>query len=348
LEKISNWENLLEIYFLLAKCYKNKGNNEKGIIYLEKSLDLNQHKEVIYFELGMMYPYSKKCIDYMDKALSYNKKFALAFLEKGKVLRYFGQFKKAIKNLEMYMELSEDYLNSKVLLEIAMSYYNTGDTNNIYLARWIDRFINFDLDKPISDGEKIPVIDIGYEYTNILILIRNKDYIEVNMNNKNIIKTQYKIHSRSGIGLYISPINRWLAEFVMNKDCDELDLEASLPTLFKIYDNQDNYIKNKNELLLEDVLHLNHKWDKFEEYIVNDKNITVTIIKMLNSLNAIIQIGNYIIDEWIPSTSEGFHGFRSKLQSELMFNEAAIVLRSPEEICQITFRKNRIQIIDKM
>lgn len=348
LEKISNWEDLFEIYFLLAKCYKNKGDTEKSIIYFKKCLDLNQYKEVIYFEWGMMYPYSKKCMEYMDKALNCNKKFALALLEKGKILRYFGQFKKAIKNLEMYMELSEDYLNSKVLLEIAMSYYNSGETNNIYLSRWIDRFINFDLDKSINDGETIPIIDIGYEYTNILSLTKNKDYIEVKINNKNILNVQYNVHSKSGIGLYISPINRWMAEFVSDDDCDELDQNASLPTLFKIYDNQNDYAETKNKLLLENVLHLNHKWKQYEEYIVNDNDIKVTIIKMVSSLNAIIQIGSFIIDEWIPKTSGGFHSFRSKLQSELMFNEVAVVLIAPEETCQITFGKDRIQIIDKM
>lgn len=348
LEKVCNWENLFEIYFLLAKCYKNKGDSEKSILYLEKCFNLNQYREIIYFELGMMYPYSKKCIEYMDKALNVNNRFYWALLEKGKIFRYFGQFKKAIKNLERYMELSKDYLNSNVLLEIAMSYYNSGDKNNIYLSRWIDRFINFELGKSITDGEIIPIIDMGYEYSNIIVITRNKDYIEVNINNKNIIKVQYKIRSKSGIGLYISPTNRWLTEFCSDEERDEFDLKASLPTLFKIYDNHDDYTESKNRLLLENVLHLNHKWDGYEEYIVNDNDIKVTIIKMVNSLSAIIQIGNFIIDEWIPNPSEGFHGFRSKLQSELMFNEAAIILRTSEEVCQITFNKDRIQLIYKM
>lgn len=346
LKQISNWENLFEIYFRLAKCYKRKGDKEKSIIYLKKCLNFKQYKEVIYFELGMMYPSSKKCIEYMDKALKCNEKFTLALLEKGKTLRYFGQFKKAIDSLEMYLELSEDRLNSKVLLEIAMSYYNSGETKNIYLSRWIDRFINFDLDKSINDGETKLLIDIGYEYSNILALTKNKDYIELNINSENIFKVQHNVRSKSAIGLYVSPTNRWMIKSV--NDDDELDMKASLPALFKIYDDQKQYAKTKNTLLLENSLRLNHSWNGYEEYLVNDNDVKVTIIKKVSSLNAIVQIGNFIIDEWIPKTEKGFHNFRSKLQSELMFNEVAVVLIAPEEICQITFHKDRIQIIDKM
>lgn len=348
LNKIVGYEDPFEVYFLLAKCYKEKGKKEECILYLEKCLKLNEHKELIYFELGILYPYSKKCIEYMDKALNCNKKFALAFLEKGKVLRYFGEFQKAIKSLETYLELSRDYTNSSVLREIALSYYNNGNANNIYLNRWVDRFINFDFNKPISDGEKIAIVDIGYKYTNLLVLTKNKDCIEININKQKIAKVEYKIRSKSGIGLYISPINRWLAEFGSEEESSELDLKASMPTLFKMYDNKNDFHKTKNQLLSENVLHLNHEWEGFEEYIAEDEYISVEVIKMMNSLNAIINIGNYIIDEWIPEASEGFHSFRSKLQEEVMFNEAAIVLIAPEEICQITFCKNKIKIIDKM
>ncbi|WP_252236334.1 hypothetical protein [Clostridium sp. CH2] len=350
LNEIENDENSFEKNFLLAQCYKNKGEKEKSKLYYESCLKLNQYKELVYFELGMMNEYSEECIDYMNKALNVNNKFYFALLEKGRNLRYFGKFKKAIKCFEKYMDMSKDYVNSDVLLEMTMSYYNSGEKNNTFMSRWVDRFINFDVHEPIDDGKTIPVIDIGYEYSNIILLVVNKDYIEVKINNENIMKVQYKIHSISAIGLYVSPTNKMFAKIssVDEEDEEEVDLEASLPTLFKIYDSEEEYLKSKNEILLQNVLHLNHKWDGYEEYIVHNKDIEVNITKFINSLNASIQIGDYVIDENIPNISEGFHGFRSKLQGNLMFDEAAIVLTSQKEICQITFNKNRIKIFDKM
>ena len=109
----------------------------------------------------------------------------------------------------------------------------------------------------------------------------------------------------------------------------------------------EEYRKTKEILISEKVLHLNHKFDAYEEYHVSSENVRIRIVKKLNSLNASIRIGSYVMDEWLPETKEGFHAFRSKIQEGPQCDEAAVILIGPEEHCQITFHVNRIELTDK-
>ncbi|MCH5251282.1 MAG: hypothetical protein J1E98_15200 [Lachnospiraceae bacterium] len=350
IEKLTKANEIQETYecnLLLLKCYEFMENREERIRILQKLESFPNNKDITYYELGSFYMYSKDSIEYFSKSIQWNGKLAEAYLEKGKVERYYGEWEKAIDDLEIYLEISGDYTNAQVLLELAMSYYNKGDINNVYLSRYIDNILNSSIGVNLENAGVLPFIDIGDNYTNIMLLMKRDDDIFVNINGNDIMKTSFKNRGRSGIGLYLPPTNVFLLKYGSDKSEEEIAKEASLPALFKIYDNNEEYEAVKQDILSENVLHINHKSESYEEYVVEKEDIHIDIINRLKGLNATIKIGNYIIDEWFMQTGEGLQAFRSKLSQETMFNEAVVVLIGPKQECQLTFKKDQINIIDK-
>ncbi|MDR7812347.1 tetratricopeptide repeat protein [Lacrimispora sp.] len=331
-------------YYLMLKCYEAKNNEEEQRNILEKLLEFPNKKEITYYELGRFYMYLPKSLEFFSEAIKNNREFSEAHLEKGKVERYYGNWDRAIEDLESYLEISADYRNSQVLLELAMAYYNRGKMENVYLSRWIDNIIITNSDIFLEDGKSTLVMDIGYNYSNIMCLSRKGEYIIVNINEVDIMKVPYKNRAMSGIGLYPSQVNEFLLRYGSNISEEEIKDKASLPALYRIFSNNEEYEGVKQKLLSENVLHMNHITKEYEEYVIENDNISVDIVKRLNSLNAIIRIGNYIIDEWFSATDERFHAFQSKLSQGTMFDEAVVMLVGPEQECQLTFKRERINI----
>lgn len=345
--KANELQETYENYFLILKCYESMDNNEGREGVLQKLLRFSYNKDITNYEWGCFTMYSKKSLEYFSEAIKNNREFAEAYLKRGIVERFYGEWGKAIADLETYIEIGGDYTNTDILLELAMAYYNNGDFNNIYISRWIDNMMNSSARISLENGKSALVVDIGYDYSNIMNLTRKGDYILVNINGIDIMKVSFKNRAKSGIGLYPSQVNEFLLLYGSDMSEEEIKEAASLPALYRIFDNDNEYEAVKRDLLSENVLHINHKEENYEEYIIEDENICVDIEKRIKSLNAIIKIGDYIIDEWFSVTAEGFHTFRSKLSQGTMFQEAVIILIGPKQECQLTFKKDRINIIDK-
>lgn len=83
------------------------------------------------------------------------------------------------------------------------------------------------------------------------------------------------------------------------------------------------------------------------EYIIDDKDIEVKLIKKKNSLDGIVNVGGYIVDIYIPNVGEGYQEFMRKYDSKSAYDEAVLLLVSPVEVTQITFMKNNICKIER-
>ena len=345
-QKLNNLQPAFTSHIMLARCYQWSGNSDLAEKTFYECLEYQRLENLIYFEIGRMKPYSKQCISLMNKAIQYDNQFAEAYLYKGIALRYLGKYEQAIRSLEQYQELSGDHKNEQVLLELAMAFYNNRESDNLYLNRWLECFLENHPELNLDDGEALPVIDIGYDYTNIMFLVRRGESIEISVNGQDLVKIQFTTKAKSGIGLYLPPANLTMLSFFSDNE-EEVIRKGSIPALYRIYDTMEEYRKTKEILISEKVLHLNHKFDAYEEYHVSSENVRIRIVKKLNSLNASIRIGSYVMDEWLPETKEGFHAFRSKIQEGPQCDEAAVILIGPEEHCQITFHVNRIELTDK-
>lgn len=331
-------------YYLLLRCYEIKANRDEERKILEKLEEYPENKDLTYYEWGCFYMYSRKSINLFSEAIKYNREFSEAYLERGKVERYYGNWERAIADLEHYLEKSSDHENVQVLMELAMAYYNKGEHENIYFTRWIDRLLTTNPDIALIDGKSIFVCDIGFDYSNQMYLTKNGDYIDVSVNQVKVMKIPCKSRALSGIGVYPSQVNEFLLRCGSDMSEEEIKEKASLPALYRIFQSNDEYECVKNNLLLENVLHLNHLSDEYEEYIIDNEDISVDIIKRLKSINAVIKIGNYIIDEWIPEASEAAQAFLTKLSQETMCDEAVIMLVGPKQKCQLTFNKKKIVV----
>lgn len=336
----------LEVNYKLFECYKVKGDVENAEKELMECVNKGIENEFVYFELGKLHSRTPKCLEFYEKALDYNSKFFEVYSEKGKYLRYMGDFEEAIICFEKYLDLSKDYTNTEILLETAMSYYNANkDGQLLYLSRWVDCMMNFDLIQNLNTKRNVGVIDIGFEYMNFILVSKSDEGIEIKVNDDALIKLS-NIRTQSGIGIMTSPVNYNFLKLVpdRNKDDKKIAEEATMPVLCKIAKDSDEYLVVKNEILSQKSLELNHDYEKYKEYIARDAK--VSIFKKLDGLDAIVQIGDYTADILVPETDYGFQEFRKKMQKGSMFNEAAFMLFGPNETIQITIKLDDIEIFD--
>lgn len=140
---------------------------------------------------------------------------------------------------------------------------------------------------------------------------------------------------------------RKIGEEVDIDDAESAIEDASVPALFKVFSDNETYNKTIEALLELDVLHINHKNEGCVEYIIDDKDIEVKLIKKKNSLDGIVNVGGYIVDIYIPNVGEGYQEFMRKYDSKSAYDEAVLLLVSPVEVTQITFMKNNICKIER-
>lgn len=338
----------------------NLKDKVRALEYFNKCKYIEPKKGEIYLYIGKLFEYKEECIEYMDKALYYNPNLFEAYIEKGKVFRYKSKFNQAKRCYEKYMELSGEYDDIFILTEIALCSYMLNDNEmKVNVIKWISIFNQSENKILFGEKEKISIVDCGENYINYILITKKENKIALEINGK-LIASVYKDSSTSGIGLEISPTNRELLVFskygediitegsidIKKIDIEYINEEASLPTIYKLFSDAKNYEVCKRNLLNEDVLVLNHQWDGYLEYIDNKDSVKVNIYKKIKSLNIEVKIGNHSFIETFSIVGEGFHEFRRKCQQKSMFNEAAILLKSPNEECQITFDKSNILIFD--
>lgn len=349
-----------DVMLYLGRSYMRIGQKHEAVTVFEMCVKEYPRKAEAYRELSEIYQFvSDKSMEYINQAIKIEPQNASSYLQKGKLKRFKERYEDAVRCYEKYMELSGDYQNEFVLRELAISLFYLGNQEfSIYCSRWIDRFINHQKMNELLQGEKIAICDIGYNVTTFMELEIENDMIKLSVNGADILKLHRQEYSTGCIGTYVSPYNYFLfsAELeMMRKIGEEVDIDdaesaiedASVPALFKVFSDNETYNKTIEALLELDVLHINHKNEGCVEYIIDDKDIEVKLIKKKNSLDGIVNVGGYIVDIYIPNVGEGYQEFMRKYDSKSAYDEAVLLLVSPVEVTQITFMKNNICKIER-
>lgn len=370
LNKNSGATACFEENLLAGMCYSVLGDTVHAQGQFELCLRQRPHSALTYLIQASLNPYSKKALDQVENALHLDPKCAGAYLEKGKICRYFGENERAVEAYEKYMELTGKYNNLFILSEIAFGCYNaTGSIHQKYLfyfTRWVGELIRQGkLSRKNSKKESCIIIDIGYRLTQFVVLILDKNgFATIQFNDNKEFRIALNRYYQGGIGLYSPPYNlNFVTIDYFNKQTENegtihLSLEefvsrlslfekqkiketAAIPTLFRHTENEDDYHYEKRALLGQNVLMENHDW----EYFVDKQNIDVCVQIGTHMLNAIIRIGNYFMNIFVPSPKEGLQGFQRKLSDGILGGEAAVLLQGPSEFMQITFQAGWIKVI---
>jgi tetratricopeptide (TPR) repeat protein len=291
-------------------------------------------------------------VEYLDIALYIDPKCAKAHLLMALVSQLSDDFACTIENYEKYIEYSGDYENDSVLLDLARSKLHMGtDDWQLEFQKWNDAFRR---NKKISGEVTVPVIDLGIHYSCTLILHSVDDGLTVFCDGQEIMSYRKgKTLSRTGLGLYAPKIDMEMHKFTLKDSLNPIKIssrnvfkETALPTIFKIYDDYESYEATLNTLLVQNVLHLNHKYNEYiNEYIIESNDINIKIDVTGKKLTGDILIGHVDLKIEINPLTNCLDAFTEQLNRDCSFNEAAIILVCDEKHqTQLTFPKEKIHM----
>lgn len=155
-------------YINLADAYKQKSNYKKALEYVEKGLSIKETAKGLTLR-GFLYSRNNKPVkafsDY-NKALQIDSLYLPAYINRGNLYLYFGDYEKAVddfdKAIKLYPEKAEPYFNKGVALDFtgktneAIEYYNQAiELNPDFIPaiknRSIDYIIIKNTEKALSD-----------------------------------------------------------------------------------------------------------------------------------------------------------------------------------------------------
>lgn len=351
-------------------CYAMLGDKKNAQARFDDCVELQPHSALPCLMQASLHPYSKTALNLVERSILLEPECAEAYLQKGELCRYFGENTCAVSAYERYMELSKEYGSLFVLQELAFASYNaTGAAHEkypMYFTRWYSELIS--QGKIVKkDGEELTIgfLDLGYKSTNFAVLNLDKYGAAIfQINEFDCIEIPTNRSFLSAIGLSCPPSNLFLIAsnylnlqpinetyinlsfeerlgLLSEADLERIKEEAAIPTLFRITESNEDYQYLKKSLLAQNVLHINHDW----EYLVNERDIDVSLQISMHALNAKVRIGNYIMDIFVPKAGPGLHSFLRKISEGPAFEEAAIQLKGPSEFTQITFQAKWIKWI---
>lgn len=352
--------NTYDVMLYLGRSYMQNKEPKKAKGVFELCIDQFPDKAEVYRDMSQLYQFvSDKAMEYINQAIKIEPQNAFAYLQKGKLKRFKERYEEAVRCFEKYMELSGDYQNEFVLKEVAISLFYMGNEEyTVYFSRWIDRFITYEKINQLLEGEKIEIYDIGYRKTTVIGLLIENDTIILSINGNSNMRICMQDYSSSYIGVYVSPYNYSLLELSLKMmknmgeeisvdDKEKVIEDAAVPAFLKIYSNQEIYNRTISSILKLNVLRINHKAEEYLEYMISDNDIDVKLIKKRYSLDGVINVGGYIIDIYIPNVGDGYQGFMRKFDGRSAYDEAVILLVSPQQTTQITFNKANIKKIER-
>ncbi len=348
-----------DVMLYLGRAYFGNNQSEEAENKFKECIEIDFKRAEAYYDMSQLYGFDDLGLEYLNRAIKLDSDNPLGYLLKGKLKRKKGKYGEAIPCIEQYLSLSEDYNNESVLRELALCCYGAGKEEcMIYFSRWLDRFIDHQKIKELQINGKIAIEDNGDINCNYMELRFDASDIIFKINGEDMLKVCNQVYSTGAIGVYVSPYNYFLCncelmEMMVNGESVSADVKetskenAASPTLFKIFSDNNTYTMTLSNILNQHVMTLNHSEDNYKEYVVKGSDISVKLIKKKKSLDGIIKIGGYILDIYIPEVGDGYQGFMRKMDEAIPFDEALILLVSPKEITQITFKKSQIKKVER-
>ena len=183
IEKMPEREDDYELLLFRGMSYVREGEFAKARVIFESCVEKYKMEAEPYLELARLCKYydKEKALTYINKSIEINEENPEPYLEKGKVKRYFGEFEESLSCFDDYSRRSKDYHSEMILLEKALSSYGIeGNECAQHITRWINGMMKTDAGNQIIE-EGVIIIDIGYEFTNILSVKANMEENKVDI-----------------------------------------------------------------------------------------------------------------------------------------------------------------------
>lgn len=333
------------------------GNVERAFQDLEEAINLDSNNIDAYIQLAELFYNSgdfDSAASNCDKAMRIDKNYPNVYMFRAKICVAVNDFKGVVDNLKKYLLLSNDENNDEMLLKIAAYGYCANlDNCGILFFRWNQAYRH---NNKVSDTRVIEYPNSvgsigGYRFR--LITKKTKLIVFANENKVYVISTSGE-YSRTGVGLYVNPINFQMYEAVFKEHANPLEnskeaiqRKASIPIISKIYDDENIFKKRYEELKANSAVHLNHEYAVYnEEYIVDKEAVDINITVYGMHLTGYAKIGDVMFNLDInPLTNDSFYQFKDKVEKDKKNIEAALILNYGENyVVQYTFSKDAISI----
>lgn len=344
-------QNIYDVNYSIGLTYERIGNKDKSLEYYNRCLKYNRKTPQLHLSISSLLPYHK-AIEHLDIAISLNPDLYEAYIEKGKILRFFGKHEDAYEYFRKYMEYKEDM---EVIKEISLCLLDMGkEESNYYISIWLRELLASPKYNQLTEGKSILITDIMWHNSQFLICTKvGEDYVVRTPLSEFRLFTN--TDSEIGIGIVIDPFLDMVAKtWAMNgkpwKKGDEY-----IPCVTKHYLYKKDFMKVYSSIIEQDIVRLNKDYsDKnekgetinYKEYISVENKTSILVEEFLQFMIIRVKIGTTIIDGWFKNTSDGYFSFTSKLDDNSLSDEAAILIicREAKQIIRITFNKNNISI----
>lgn len=339
--------NSFEINLVLAKLYYLVGETVKSRNYYNYCLKKQSNNCEVLVGLSALLP-ADKALEYIERSIKYDPDFYMAYLEKGKILRSLGKYKKAIECFYKYLKFEK---NSRELYrELSLCLINlNNETNFEYLIKWLEEFLYEDLFDKMADGEMVLITDITANQTNIITCTKSGEDFKICSPISEFLLVRDE-KSFITIGCIVDPFLKMTKESFEKSGSEFENGYEYIPSIMKFYQSENQFRKilysfsleyngglNKDYVFNEESR--NEEWS-FKEYICKDDQLEVNILEFREDVKVEIHLGEGVITGDFSRNGEGYFNFCSKIENPTDFSEFVLVLECEESREKIHIKTN--------
>lgn len=229
-------------HFYSGLYYAKLGNEEIAELELKQSISEKKDFAYGYFELGNLMYFRKiydEAVDYYIKAIESDKEFSLAYLKIGDIFAENGRYEQAIENYFKVIKLDSQFIPVYQRLGVI---YNQ-------LERYKDAYLIHKKALEIDRNNYEIYYNNSYSLSK---LGRHLDAIKNLEKALTIKETDFILHELSleykNIGEFIKAINAEEKALKLSSDENKNLIYLTLLKLYTIIEDEENVIKNYNEL----------------------------------------------------------------------------------------------------
>lgn len=348
LSKAREMKDSYEVNYNMATVYKISEESAKSLLYYKRCLEIDNNSVDAHFNISMLLPYSES-IEHLDKVIQLDKNFQEAYLSKGKILRFFGKYEDAYEYLDKYIQFGNEN-NDEVIKEIALCLLDMGrqEESNCFLGMWLKELLTGEEFRNMKNDRSIVILDLLWHDSKFLACTKQGDSFIVETPFSSFMLSMDN-ESEIGIGIVVDTL---LDFFKRSGESNGKKFPKGyeyIPVIIKTYKGKEEYLRMKESILNENILSLNKDYSNdlsiCREYEDNSNTIEIVIEECDKYIVTTIKVGNNRIGGWFPRTGENYFKFKCKVDEEIPFDRAAILLACIEtnETMRIIMNVNNIK-----
>lgn len=351
-------DSTFDVNLRLAQLNNLAGKRDVSLEHYRFCLSKQPLNEGVLVESSPLLP-KNEAIVCLDQVLEINPAFNRAYLEKGKILRYYGMNEDAYEYFQEYLAHHDmnDETSNEISKEISLCLLNLGDEKAFnYLDNWLKDLLFNETNSKLVTGETIVILDDSWSNMQIIVCKKSGDdyIIRTSIREYILIKGE---DSYIAIGCTPDSFLKMSADFFRNNNNKVENGYEYLPSIIKLYRSKNEFDKVIKSMRLQDHTDLNKdfyfpdehgrgRW-RFKEYISMKEATYVLIEELQNAIHVQVGVGTSLITGWFKKGGEGYFKFCSKVETPPPFNEAILILECGEskEKVHIKFAVHAIKIV---